>query len=258
MPTSTAISNLTPARVRRCGNGCGDGRTGGRDGGGVRRIYHLSSRLTVFPFSAGLCACLRIALRIRCGCIVPSAVVGLRLPTCAGQYSLAERARRPLRVGVAREVDAQRQPVGEQPLDALLAAADPAGERRQAQDRPVACLPESATRHADHVPSARSRPARPRQSVTRHPHHVASTSSHAPFGHYAQSPPPPAVAVVRATHRRVTARSRHHRPHCRCRRHRHQPSITTTSSDQSSCSCCSHTSTCCCPLTHTPHSAPGP
>jgi hypothetical protein len=53
---STTISNLTPAPVRR-GGGVVDGR---RDGGGVRRIYHLSSRLTAPPLSARLCACLRI------------------------------------------------------------------------------------------------------------------------------------------------------------------------------------------------------
>jgi hypothetical protein len=39
-------------------------------------------------------------------------------------------------VGV-REIDAQRQAVGEQPLNALLGAADGAGERRQIQDLPV-------------------------------------------------------------------------------------------------------------------------
>jgi len=79
MPTSAMISILTPAPVRRRGNGCGDGRTGrrdggggpdggrGRDGGGVRRIYHLSSMPTVFSVSAGLGGCLRNALGIRCG-----------------------------------------------------------------------------------------------------------------------------------------------------------------------------------------------
>ena len=81
MPTRAMISNLMPAPVRRRGNGWGDGRPGGRDagggrdggrggdGGGVRRIYHLSSMPTVFAFSAGTCACLRIALRIRSGWI---------------------------------------------------------------------------------------------------------------------------------------------------------------------------------------------
>ena len=76
---SVRISNLTPAPVRRRGNGRGSGRSGvrdggggldggrGRDGGGVRRIYHLSSMPTVLAFSAGMGGCLRIALRMRCG-----------------------------------------------------------------------------------------------------------------------------------------------------------------------------------------------
>lgn len=73
---SATISNLTPAPVRRRGNGCGDGRRGGRDGGGVRRIYHLSSRLTVLPLSAGLCACLRIGeTRARLGAVARRVVV---------------------------------------------------------------------------------------------------------------------------------------------------------------------------------------
>lgn len=73
---SATISNLTPAPVRRRGNGCGDARRGGRDGGGVRRIYHLSSRLTVLPFSAGLCACLRTGeTRARLGAVARRVVV---------------------------------------------------------------------------------------------------------------------------------------------------------------------------------------
>lgn len=73
---SATISNLTPAPVRRRGNGCGDGRRGGRDGGGVRRIYHLSSRLTALPLSARLCACLRIGeTRARLGAVARRMVV---------------------------------------------------------------------------------------------------------------------------------------------------------------------------------------
>lgn len=70
---SATISNLTPAPVRRRGNGCGDG---GRAGGGVRRIYHLSSRLTVLPLSAGLCACLKTGeTRARLGAAARQVVV---------------------------------------------------------------------------------------------------------------------------------------------------------------------------------------
>jgi hypothetical protein len=68
MPTSMMISNLMAAPVRRRGSGCSDGRrggVGGRGGGGVRRIYHLSSMLTVLAFSARLGGCLRKSERLR-------------------------------------------------------------------------------------------------------------------------------------------------------------------------------------------------
>jgi len=92
---SAMISNLMPAPVRRRGSGCGDGRpgrrdcggrcggVGGRGGGGVRRIYHLSSMPTLLAFSAQLGGCLRKSERLRFRYQARSAWRPDALPPCA-------------------------------------------------------------------------------------------------------------------------------------------------------------------------------